>query len=460
MTAEPSHPSRDESLTAFIEQARWFGGKGRSFEVVGVRELPLTENVVIALVSLAYADGGTDLYQVPLSSYAQPEERLAHASVGHWDDRYHYDALHDREATAAWLHGFDSQTAEKELVFHRIPGYELDLDQHSTLFSGEQSNSSVAFGEDSLMKVFRRVTPGNNPDIEIHESLTRAGSDHVAHLFGWLEAPATGSGTGEEGVLQLAMLQQFLRTATDGWELALNSVRNLFGEADLHPDEVGGDFAGEAYRLGVAVAEVHEVLRTHFPTSALDPLTTVAGMHERLQRAAEEHPDLEPFVPMARGVFDAMTALGGNPQSQRIHGDLHLGQTLRTVKGWKIVDFEGEPAKPLAERMLPDSPWRDVAGMLRSLDYAARTVERDLQVDDEAAAQLAYRGEEWVRRNREAFLDGYAEAAGGLTDDESALIAAYEVDKAIYEVGYEGRNRPSWIGIPLAALQRLAGETR
>ena len=131
-----------------------------------------------------------------------------------------------------------------------MPGHELDLTTHSTLFSGEQSNSSVVFGDDSLMKVFRKVTPGDNPDIEIHEALTEAGNDNVAALYGWLEVP----GHDGEPPLHLAMLQQFLRTASDGWDLALASVRDLFAEADLHADEVGGDFAGEAHRLGVATA--------------------------------------------------------------------------------------------------------------------------------------------------------------------------------------------------------------
>ena len=138
-----------------------------------------------------------------------------------------------------------------------------------------------------------------------------------------------------------------------------------------------------------------------------------------------------------------------------MHGDLHLGQTLRTSVGWKLVDFEGEPAKPLAERVLPDSPWRDVAGMLRSFDYAARSVEKDFaHVDNDQSEQLAFRSTEWAARNREAFLSGYL---GGrrLSAEESALVAAYEADKAIYEVGYEARNRPAWIEIPLAALANL-----
>ena len=170
------------------------------------------------------------------------------------------------------------------------------------------------------------------------------------------------------------MLQQFLRTASDGWDLALTSVRNLFAEADLHADEVGGDFAGEAARLGEALAEVHALLAEHFPTAertAGEMAALGAAMSQRLDTAVAIVPELAPYAPALRAVFDAVGTLDGITV-QQVHGDLHLGQTLRTVKGWKIVDFEGEPAKPLAERVKPDSAWRDVAGMLRSFDYAPR----------------------------------------------------------------------------------------
>jgi maltokinase len=139
---------------------------------------------------------------------------------------------------------------------------------------------------------------------------------------------------------------------------------------------------------------------------------------------------------------------------QQIHGDLHLGQTLRSTRGWKIVDFEGEPAKELSERILPDSPWRDVAGMLRSLDYAPRVVERTWSDGlDDGADQRAYRASEWSERNRAAFLAAYA--GRELTADEHTLLAAYVADKAVYETVYETRNRPSWVAIPLEAVARI-----
>ena len=455
-----------ELIAAYVGNARWFGGKGRPFSLASTRrlgEVPRETDegprAAIDLVTVEYDDGpgGSEIYQLPLAFYPEPQEHLGHALVGMWDDAdfgpsHVYDAVHDRHAMAHWLTSF-AEEPEGPLRFHRMPGHDLDLDSHSTLFSGEQSNSSVRFGEDSLLKVFRKITPGTNPDISVHEVLTRAGSDHVAALYGWLDVEDDAA-DGE--LLQLAMLQQFLRTATDGWNLALTSVRNLFAEADLHADEVGGDFAGESARLGVALAETHQTLQEHFPTErwSSDRITTlVDGMHRRLDDALDVVPELAEHADGLRATFDGVREIR-DLTVQQIHADLHLGQTLRTVKGWKIVDFEGEPAKPLEERLLPDSRWRDVAGMLRSFDYAPRVVERTaMESEYVGVEQRQFRAVEWADRNREAFLTAYS--GGELTVDQETLLSAYVADKAVYEVVYEARNRPGWVEIPLAAIRRI-----
>jgi maltokinase len=472
-----------EHLKAFIESARWFGGKGRDFEVSDVRRIGWVETgtatrASIDVATIVYAGGDREFYQLPLAFYAEREERLGHAFVGWWEEPelggfvHAYDAVHDREAMTGWLRAFVDPPTDGDLVFHRLPGHDLDPDAHSTLFSGEQSNSSLAFGDEALLKVFRKVTPGVNPDIAVHKVLTEAGSDHVAHLYGWLEAPGASGfeapsardSTTEatppsaEAPLQLAMLQQFLRTATDGWDAALASVRNLFAEADLHADEVGGDFAAEAARLGESLAEVHQTLAEHFPThvrTAQEQAGLATAMTSRLDAALDVVPDLAPYADGLRARFAAVADLPG-VMVQQVHGDLHLGQTLRTVKTWKIVDFEGEPAKPLAERVAPDSPWRDVAGMLRSFDYAPRVAERTAAgADDTGAEQRAFRAAEWSERNCAAFLSAYA--GRELTDAEQTLLDAYVADKAVYETVYEARNRPTWVPVPLTAIERLAG---
>jgi maltokinase len=458
----PSHVD-PEVFSSFLDRTRWFGGKGRPYAVTDVRTIGVLPGgpplVVIHLVEVTYSDEeqGTELYQVPLAFYQHPEHRLDHAFVGWWEDPDHgwqhaYDAVHDRDAMALWLRAFDAESAEGGLVFHRLPGHDLDLEATSTLFSGEQSNSSVAYGEDSLMKVFRKVTPGVNPDIAVHEVLTRAGSVHVPALYGWLDAPL---GSGEDDVLQLAMLQQFLRTASDGWDLALASVRTLYADPEVHAHDSGGDFAGESARLGDALREVHRTLREHFPAEtrpASETAELAAAMTGRLEAALGVVPELEQHAATLRAAFAAVSKLDGL-EVQQVHGDLHLGQTLRTSHGWKIVDFEGEPAKPLAERQLPDSPWRDVAGMLRSFDYAARVVQRSLGTSEADAELIDTRAQEWSERNKNHFLFAYA--GGEPTPEQRVLLDAYVADKAVYETVYETRNRPSWVAIPLQAVARI-----
>jgi maltokinase len=231
-------------------------------------------------------------------------------------------------------------------------------------------------------------------------------------------------------------------------------VRDLYAEADLHADEVGGDFAGESERLGATTAEVHALLARVLPSRLADEAenaATAKQMHERLDAAVAVVPELAPYADGLRAAYDAVAALPGGVPVQRIHGDLHLGQALRVDDGWKIIDFEGEPARPLSERTALMSPLRDVAGMLRSFDYAAQ----HLLAEQPSSHGLAYRANEWAERNRDAFCDGYARACGRDPREDTVLLRAMELDKAVYEVVYEARNRPSWLPIPLGSIERL-----
>jgi maltokinase len=227
----------------------------------------------------------------------------------------------------------------------------------------------------------------------------------------------------------LAMAVEKLSDAEDGWGLALDSLR-----AD-------GDFAEDAAQLGRALAEIHDALRGTFPTAEVDGHAIETVMNGRLDAAAQVAPVLGKLTP---GLQAAFAAVGqGRLATQRVHGDFHLGQTLKTPLGWKIIDFEGEPAKTMAERLVPDSPWRDVAGMLRSFDYAAATVP-------------GTGATRWLESAREAFLTAYAD--GPLSTEEQAILRAYEADKAVYELVYEVRNRPDWTAIPLGAIRTIANE--
>ncbi|WP_110589873.1 maltokinase N-terminal cap-like domain-containing protein [Microbacterium suaedae] len=470
-----------EDVESYLVRTRWFGGKGRPFRVTGVRTIAELDPadfrtsgdavsrlraVRIHLVDVVYDDeeGGAETYHVPLSSYADPVARLEHALVGADGSGLGevYDAVHDRDAMALWLGAFASATgsAPREVPgarFHRVADTQLDPDATSSPLTGEQSNSSVRFGEQSIMKLFRKVSPGRNPEIEILRALTEAGGDDVPGLIGWADTTVDGS------VLQLAMLQTYLRGATDGFVLALSSVRTML------VDESAGSagFDHEAAELARALARIHRLLREVFPSERRGPEAAVAlaeRMRERLDRAILAVPELDAHAPRLRGLFARVGELPGLTV-QRIHGDMHLGQALRTPQGWRIVDFEGEPAKPLAERVRPDSAWRDVAGVMRSFDYALAVVRMSPADGREPLVRGVDECGEWPVVAREAFVAAYARelgfADGAPPEDEILLLDAYVADKAVYEAVYEQRNRPSWVGIPLAAIARLGhtGET-
>ncbi len=453
-------------LAGWLPTQRWFAGKDRPVDAVRLLSdtpLPIEQPRVHHLVVGVEQGGHHTAYQVPLSLHEHPQERLEHVRVGElWEPgdaspRHAYDALHDKDATAVLLTALATKADIETLRFHVEEGALLPLGQPSMVLTVEQSNTSLVYGEAAVLKVFRRVAAGLNPDIEVHDALTRAGSPYVAALLGWVDGSWTDADTGRPVSGSLAMLQRFLRTATDGWALATTSVRDLYAEADLHADEVGGDFAGEARRLGAATAEVHAVMHRTLPHAQLGAaeLSRLAtGMRQRLDAAAELVPDLRPYAAGLGTAYDGVAELDRPVPGQRVHGDLHLGQVVRTVLGWRLLDFEGEPEKPLAERVVLDSPLRDVAGMLRSFDYAAHSLYVSDHPDD---PQIAYRASEWADRNRAAFCAGYASVAARDPREEALLLRAYETDKAVYETVYEWRHRPGWLGIPLAALERLAG---
>ena len=441
----------------WLPTQRWFGGKGRTatIDVAPLASLGDGDPAVeLWTAEIDYDDGSHETYQLPLVAHPEPVESLDHVSLGSIETAagpaWIYDALHDKEVTSAWVNGIHDERAAGGVRFRRfVDPDQILVDQPSLVLTGEQSNTSMMFGDAVIVKVFRRLQDGVNPDIEIHEALGELGATHVARLLGALEQD-TGTST-----RALAMAQEYLTTATDGWELAKTSVRDLLAEADLHAEEAGGDFAGEAFRLGAAIAEVHADLATAFGVGSLeraDIETRAEAMRDRLDAAVDVVPELGELAEGLRAVYAEFESGTDRLQSQRIHGDLHLGQALRTVHRWVVIDFEGEPMADLATRRLPDTPLRDIAGMLRSFEY----VGHHRLVEVGADPQLAYRATEWSERNRAAFCDGYTDAAGRDPRGYETVLRAFEADKAVYEAVYEARNRPTWLPIPLASLARLA----
>ncbi len=391
---------------------------------------------------------------MPLSWRDHPVEELASAFIGAVPgkdrENYAYDAMRDRDATPPWLNHLVSASTIGPMHFHPAGVAPVPEGLPGDILSGEQSNTSLIYGQEAILKLFRRLEPGLNPDVEIHDALRRTENKHIAPLLGHIEIddpdPANPPAT-------VAMLQTFVPNASDGWRLATASVRDLYAEGDLHADEVGGDFAAESERLGAATASVHADMAKVLPTEPADEHWYVAAaeqMSQRLDAAMEVVPQLAEHADALRAIYAAVADNREPVVRQRVHGDLHLGQVLRTATGWIVLDFEGEPARPLASRRELDSPLRDVAGMLRSFDYAAR----HMLVEQPDEPQRAYRAQEWAERNRAAFCEGYA-AAGGQADPSSALLRAFEADKAVYECVYEARNRPHWLMIPLHSLARL-----
>jgi maltokinase len=449
-------------LPEWLERQRWFGAKGRpvaAVEVTARTSLTETEPLLDLLVlTVSFRDDTpAQRYQLLLGRRPEVHGELEHHLIGKIDGLCAFDALGDLDATAWLLEAIRAGRTVGDVRFVPEPDAELAPPGGGRVMSAEQSNTSVVFGDTSILKLFRRLNPGVNPDVEVHRALRSVGSNEVAALQGAVEGLVDGEPA------MLAMLQDFAGNAADGWKMALASVRDLFAEADLRADEVGGDFAGEAARIGGTVAVVHAELAEALGPAERDPAELAQVWRDRLDAAARETPALAPHVEAIRAVYDAVATMTEPVAAHRVHGDLHLGQLLRTPTGWLILDFEGEPAAPLGERRRPDSPMRDVAGMLRSFDYAAfyqllASDPRAFAPDRGSASPLLWHANEWTVRNRNAFCDGYARHAGVDPRDHGPLLRAFELDKAVYEVVYETRSRPTWVPIPLSSIKRLTGQ--
>lgn len=381
-------------LAEWLPRQRWFAGKSRAVEelrVVGRREIPGGLHLMIGVRQ----SGSWRVYQVPVLT-----------------DGPLRDALDSTEAVRSLLRDADWTDRRPEAATTRMLGV-------------EQSNTSVVVDEAVLAKFFRMVRPGGNADVDVHEGLRALGSTDVAEIRGRVRGHWIDPGSGQDAEGDLAMVQRFYSDAVGGWELARS----------------GTDMTGLLAELGATTARVHRDLSRAFGTARVDAARIADRIRTRLDAAAGEVPELRA---MHRALLARLSGLSaaGVVDVQRIHGDLHLSQALRTGGRWLIVDFEGEPGAQ-GEAGL-DHPLRDVAGMLRSFDYMAAFAPREAP--------------RWRHEYADAFVSGYVLAGGEDPAHGEGLLDAYVLDKAVYEVVYESRNRPEWLPIPLAAIRSLAGK--
>ncbi|MFF7394667.1 maltokinase [Streptomyces scabiei] len=459
--------SLEPLLREWLPRQRWFAGKGRpvtGFSLVAATELlpvgtpaaggpqgsggskaGLLHLLVRAHQPLVPSQGAAthpgDCYQLLLGVRETLPPRLAPALIGHVAEgplagRTVYEALHDPRLADVLLEALRTQARVGELRCGRDTRHDIPEGLVPRLATAEQSNSSLVYGDTFILKLFRRVVPGDNPDLELPLALSQEGCLRVPAPVAWMVADLGRPGD-PDGHHVLGVLQPFLHGAADGWELALSVLSK------------GEDFTAEARALGRATAEVHTALTTALPTVTMGRAqlqALVEGMTERLEAAAQAVPALRPYAPGLRTAFSALADLAAEGRTwtaQRIHGDLHLGQCLRAPSGeWSLIDFEGEPSKPLAERRMPQPVARDIAGMLRSFDYAAHSLQPPAA--------------DWATACRAAYCSGYADVSGVDPRTDPVLLRAYETDKAVYEVLYEARHRPDWLPVPLAAVRRLA----
>ena len=437
-----------EHLPGHLPRQRWSGANERPISSVDIVWLDVIRDeeplLVWALVEAHFADGGDQQYQVFIGArgrHPRPEflegkdHQLLADLATDGGELVAYDALIDPDLAIDVLH----------LV---APDTEVLVRRPIVL---EHSNSSVIFDEATILKVFRKIERGPNPDAEITRVLAEQGYANVLPPLAELRRDDT----------DLAVARTYLVEATEGWDIARTSVRDLLASR-LPPEECGGDFGPDSTRLGATIAGLHLAMAAAWGTSPGDPASWVAEMEAHLEESLVEvqiraaHVDVDLDVIRAR--YRAAAAIPDGGGEIRVHGDLHLAQVMKVDAGWIVLDFEGEPSRRRADRFTRSSPLRDVAGMLRSLHYAASTVLSEWGIED---AELAGLAAAWEERNRVAFLEGYFghEGIDALLpadgDSRATLLAGFELDKAVYELGYELGHRPDKASIPLAGIDRL-----
>ena len=487
----PSRRRLEVVLPSYLQTRRWFGGKARRLKSVVVDEIipmPYEDSMAYLLtVRCEYTDGDPEVYSLPLtySSGAAAEALLKNPAAGVLcrvgglpAPGVLHDALIDPEFAESLLEAMANRAryrgARATVVAHPAAGFARLRGPEGTrldasLRSVEQSNNSVTFGERLIMKFYRRLEEGTNPDLEVSRFLTERDFPSIPPVAGSFEYRFDSRRSGTLGIVQ-----GYVPNQGDAWAYTLAQLDRYLA----HPSALA-EYLQRAGLLGRRTAELHLALASDLddpafapaPSTMLDQRSVYQSVRAQAMQAMALlrhplHPAAQADAALVLGMegefMGRLRALLQRPITAtriRTHGDYHLGQVLWTGGDFVIIDFEGEPARPLAERRLKRWPLRDVAGMLRSFDYAVHTSLRPRHRGDPAL------GRTWLREVTGAYLAAYYETAGSasfLPADETGrkvLLDAFLLEKALYEVRYELNNRPNWVGIPLRGILSLMGVT-
>jgi maltose alpha-D-glucosyltransferase/alpha-amylase len=521
--AKRNRAALEETIPSYLRTARWFGGKSRKIrtteitDTIGVTGADAKVTGVIALVRVEYDEGDPETYVLPLTIASVehtrdlaehfPRSVLARLRLRDGEHALH-DAVGEPELPGALLEaiarrrkltagGARVEATPTKAYKQLAPSGEEPLEVR--LLHAEQSNTSIAFGESFVLKLYRRIDEGVNPDLEIGRFLTERGFENTAPVAGAIELKRS-----RRPATTLGILHGFVPNEGDAWSYTLDQlhgyVEAVLARASTRPDldvptpsvfDVAADGAPElaveliesflpgAGLLGRRTGEMHLALASDASDPAFKPepisphdqralYQSLRGTANRAFRSLRRHPDVpgaERVLAAQPAIFERLHDVLDVPITgarTRVHGDFHLGQVLFTGRDFVIIDFEGEPARPLGERRIKRLPLVDVAGMVRSFDYAVNSAIRSSDLVEETDHdRIRPWARLWYASVAGTFLREYLETVEGARfhprgDDEvRVLLEAYLLDKALYEVTYEADNRPEWLPIPAAGVLEL-----
>lgn len=505
----------------YLRSKRWFGSKARKIKGIELVDFELLEGgddlLGMLLVEISYARADPEMYQLPLAF--KPENRVPDAIRAQphgaafvvempGEKVWVYDAFAEDPICVAFYQGmFDDQefpSPAGKLIFRHVPGC-MGTREVGTIdrISTEQSNTSIVYNGELILKAFRKLSAGPNPDFEVPYYLTtHTDFRFVPRVAGFIEYQADGA-----PAISMGVLQDFVSNEGDGYTNALTRVRDYFAgvlvfltehERYSLPEQTdqaarcAGTMQEVMRRLGAITGLMHNALasETELPDFQPELITRqdtggweedIAGLikhvmeaarHRMLKLPTEQQELLGLIVDQEPAFLEMMCGLDvlekDGCYKTRCHGDYHLGQVLQTGSDFVVLDFEGEPARTLAERRAKHCPLKDVAGLLRSFNYAAYAVLyqvwEDRSSNEEEKAELESWALAWEELARDAFLEGYCATTADHTgprfmpanaDAFRQVVAVFELEKAIYELNYEFNNRPAWIPIPARGLLRI-----